>query len=50
MVYWSRDPDGSQHNQGDSFVRLQPGINGPTSLAGIRNADGNLRRPREALR
>jgi len=49
MVYWSRDPDGSQHNQGDSFLRLQPGINGPTALAGIRNADGNLRRLREAL-
>ena len=49
FVYWSRDPDGSQHNQGDSFLKLQPGINGPTALAGIRNADGNLRRLREAL-
>jgi hypothetical protein len=49
MVYWSRDPDGSQHNNGDGFLRLQPGINGPTSLAGIRNADDNLRRLREAL-
>jgi arylsulfatase A-like enzyme len=49
MVYWSRDPDGSQHNHGDSFRQLQPGINGPTSLAGIRNADANLRRLREAL-
>ena len=49
LVYWSRDPDGSQHNQGDSFGQLQPGINGPTSLAGIRNADDNLRRLREAL-
>jgi arylsulfatase A-like enzyme len=49
MVYWSRDPDGSQHNHGDSFQRLQPGISGPTSLAGIRNADGNLRRLRQAL-
>ncbi len=42
MVYWSRDPDASQHNQGDSLNRLMPGINGPTSLAGIRNADDNL--------
>ena len=42
MVYWSRDPDGSQHNQGDSLGRLVPGINGPTSLAAIRNADDNL--------
>ena len=39
LVYWSRDPDGSQHNQGDSFNSLNPGINGPTSLAGIRMAD-----------
>jgi hypothetical protein len=49
MVYWSRDPDGSQHNTGDSFQKLQPGISGPTALAGIRNADDNLRRLREAL-
>ncbi len=42
MVFWSRDPDGTQHNQGDSLMRLIPGINGPTSLAAIRNADNNL--------
>ncbi len=42
MVYWSRDPDGTQHGQGDSPLRLVPGINGPTSLAAIRNADDNL--------
>lgn len=42
MVYWSRDPDGTQHNQGDSLGRLVPGINGPTSLAAIKNADDNL--------
>ena len=44
MVYWSRDPDGTQHNAGDSLNSLVPGINGPTSLAGIRNADDNLGR------
>ncbi len=44
MVFWSRDPDGTQHNQGDSPMRLIPGINGPTSLAAIRNADANLAR------
>jgi arylsulfatase A-like enzyme len=49
IVYWSRDPDGSQHNQGDSFGRAVPGINGPTSMAAIRNADDNLRRLRESL-
>ncbi|MDR3439365.1 alkaline phosphatase family protein [Telmatospirillum sp.] len=42
VVYWSRDPDGTQHNQGDSLGRLIPGINGPTSLASIKNADDNL--------
>jgi hypothetical protein len=42
MVYWSRDPDGTQHNQGDSLLQLTPGINGPTSLAAIRNMDNNL--------
>jgi Type I phosphodiesterase / nucleotide pyrophosphatase len=42
LVFWSRDPDGTQHNQGDSLNRLLPGINGPTSLASIRNADRDL--------
>ncbi|MGA2550452.1 MAG: alkaline phosphatase family protein, partial [Burkholderiaceae bacterium] len=42
LVFWSRDPDGTQHNQGDSLGQLTPGINGPSSLAGIRNADSNL--------
>ena len=50
MVFWSRDPDGTQHNQGDSLGRLIPGINGPTSLAAISNADDNLARLLEALR
>jgi hypothetical protein len=42
MVFWSRDPDGTQHNQGDSLGKLVPGINGPTSLAAIGNADDDL--------
>jgi arylsulfatase A-like enzyme len=49
IVFWSRDPDGTQHNQGDSFLRLEPGINGPTSLAAIRNADSNLATIRRTL-
>lgn len=49
MVFWSRDPDGTQHNQGDSLNSLTPGINGPTSKAGILNADSNLAAIREAL-
>jgi arylsulfatase A-like enzyme len=50
LVYWSRDPDGSQHNQGDSLGRLVPGINGPTSLASIKNADDNLAKLQAALK
>jgi arylsulfatase A-like enzyme len=50
MVYWSRDPDGTQHNQGDSLNQLTPGINGPTSMAGIRNASDNLQKLRDALK
>ena len=49
LVFWSRDPDGSQHNQGDSLNTLVPGINGPTSLAAIHNADDDLTRIRQAL-
>src|SRR4051812_15514977 len=49
LVFWSRDPDGSQHNTGDSLNTITPGINGPTSMAGIKNADNNLAQLREAL-
>jgi predicted AlkP superfamily pyrophosphatase or phosphodiesterase len=49
LVFWSRDPDGTQHNQGDSLNTLTPGIDGPTSLAAIRNADDDLARIRSTL-
>ena len=49
LVFWSRDPDGTQHNQGDSLLTVEPGINGPTSRAAIRNADDNLAELRAAL-
>src|ERR1700710_124248 len=49
LVFWSRDPDGSQHNTGDSLNTVTPGINGPTSLAGIKNADNNLAQLRKTL-
>lgn len=42
LVFWSRDPDGTQHNQGDSLGALAPGINGATSRSGARNADRTL--------
>ena len=50
LVFWSRDPDGTQHNQGDSLNALTPGINGPTSTAAIRNADDNLKQLQDAVR
>jgi hypothetical protein len=49
LVFWSRDPDGTQHNQGDSLNSLVPGINGPTTLAAIKNADNDLGKLRQAL-
>ena len=49
LVFWSRDPDGTQHNMGDSLNTITPGINGPTALAGIKNADNNLAQLRKAL-
>ncbi|HWA63378.1 MAG TPA: alkaline phosphatase family protein [Caulobacteraceae bacterium] len=49
LVFWSRDPDGTQHNEGDSLGTLDPGINGPTSLAGVRNASKDLGAIRKAL-
>ncbi|HEY4328296.1 MAG TPA: alkaline phosphatase family protein [Phycisphaerae bacterium] len=41
IVYWSRDPDGTQHNQQDG-TGITPGINGPTVHAAFQNADSNL--------
>ncbi len=49
LVFWSRDPDGTQHFQGDSLDKLTPGINGPTSLAAIKNADDDLGKIEAAL-
>jgi arylsulfatase A-like enzyme len=50
LVFWSRDPDGTQHGQGDSLNTLEPGINGPTSKAAIRNASNDLQKLRDALK
>src|SRR6202040_1865975 len=49
LVFWSRDPDGTQHNHGDSLNSLTPGINGPTSRAAVKNADDALMTIRQAL-
>lgn len=50
MVFWARDPDGTQHNHGDSFGEVVPGINGPTSMKAIANTDDSLRQLRRALK
>jgi len=42
LLYWSSDPDGTQHSHRDSVNELVPGINGPTSLAAIKLADADL--------
>jgi len=42
LLFWSRDPDISQHNTKDSVGEMLPGINGPSGLAGTRNADTML--------
>jgi arylsulfatase A-like enzyme len=42
LLFWSRDPDGTQHNQGDSLGTFYPGINGESSRLGVQNADRNL--------
>ena len=50
LVYWSRDPDGTQHNTGDGINAFNPGINGPTALAGVRDASDNLQRLIDTLK
>ena len=42
LLFWSRDPDISQHNGRDSIGEMVPGINGPSGLAGTRDADTML--------
>jgi arylsulfatase A-like enzyme len=42
LLFWSRDPDISQHNGRDSVGEMIPGINGPSGLAGAHNADTML--------
>jgi arylsulfatase A-like enzyme len=42
LLFWSRDPDVSQHGTRDSLGEYAPGINGPSGRAGTRNADTAL--------
>ena len=50
LVFWSRDPDISQHNGRDSIGETVPGINGPSGKAGTRDADSMLGELRAALK
>jgi arylsulfatase A-like enzyme len=50
LLYWSSDPDGTQHSHLDSENTLEPGINGPTSLAAIKVADDDLAAILETLK
>ncbi|HEX3571082.1 MAG TPA: alkaline phosphatase family protein [Acidobacteriaceae bacterium] len=42
LLFWSRDPDGTQHNNGDSLQQLSPGINGDSVRRALQNADNCL--------
>ncbi len=42
LLFWSRDPDKSQHDGKDSIGEYDPGINGPSGKAGTRDADTML--------
>ena len=50
MLFWSRDPDASQHGTRDSLGEYEPGINGPSGKAGTRDADTALGELRAALK
>jgi len=43
MLYWSRDPDTTQHGAVDSEGKLVPGINSTSGRAAIYNADNDLK-------
>jgi arylsulfatase A-like enzyme len=42
LLFWSRDPDFSQHDGKDSIGKTTPGINGAEGVAGTHNADAML--------
>ena len=50
MLFWSRDPDITQHNANDSVGEFDPGINGPSGLAATRHADTQLGALMKALK
>jgi len=50
LVFWSRDPDITQHNAVDSEGKLVPGINADTPKRAIANADNALRSILDSLK
>jgi arylsulfatase A-like enzyme len=42
LLFWSRDPDITQHNATESVGEYTPGINGITAMAATRHADSQL--------
>jgi arylsulfatase A-like enzyme len=42
LLFWSRDPDASQHSAKDSIGKLIPGINSAGGRSGIKDADDTL--------
>jgi arylsulfatase A-like enzyme len=50
LLFWSRDPDLTQHNARDSVGEYSPGINGPSGKAGTHNADTMLGELLDALK
>jgi len=50
LIFWSRDPDATQHGAVDSSGRIVPGINSVDARQAIYNADGNLKGILDALK
>lgn len=50
LVFWSRDPDATQHGAVDSSGRIVPGINSIDAREAIYNADSNLKGIMDALK
>ncbi len=49
LLFWSRDPDATQHGAIDSKDQLLPGINSHSGRAAIANADNDLKGILDAL-
>jgi arylsulfatase A-like enzyme len=49
MLFWSRDPDITQHSATESVGRLSPGINSDDARSAIYNADTTLKTILDAL-